>query len=87
LLEAMAAGIPVVATSVDGIKEVVLDGECGILVPPKNPEAIAAAIIQIVEQPQLAKNLVTNGLLRAKLFDIQEHLMKLDNLYTSLLRV
>jgi L-malate glycosyltransferase len=87
LLEAMSAGIPVVATSVDGIKEVVLDGECGILVPPKNSEAIAAAVIQIVEQPQLAKNLVEHGLLRAKLFDIQEHLMKLDNLYTSLLRV
>jgi L-malate glycosyltransferase len=87
LLEAMAAGVPVVATCVDGIKEVVIDGECGLLIPPKNPEAIAAAVIKIIEQPQLAKNLVEQGLLRAKLFDIQEHLLKLDKLYTSLLRV
>jgi len=86
LLEAMAAGVPVVATNVHGIKEVVIDGESGILIPPKNPEAIAEAVIKIIDQPQVAKNLIEKGLQRARLFDIQEHLMKLDNLYTSLLR-
>lgn len=85
LLEAMAAGVPVVATNVDGIKEVVVNGESGILVPPKNPEAIADAVINIIEHPKLAASLVDGGIKRAKLFDIQEHLMKLDSLYTSLL--
>jgi glycosyltransferase involved in cell wall biosynthesis len=85
LLEAMAAGVPVVATNVHGIKEVVLDGESGILIPPKNPEAIAEAIMKIIEQPQLAKTLIEKGSKRARLFDIQEHLMKLENFYTSLL--
>jgi len=85
LLEAMAAGVPIVATNVDGIKEVVINGESGILVPPKNPEAIAEAVMQIINNPQLKKKFIEAGLKRAQLFDIKEHIMKLDNLYTNLL--
>jgi glycosyltransferase involved in cell wall biosynthesis len=85
LLEAMAAGIPVIASNVDGIKEVVVDGESGILVPPKNSDAIADAVFKIIEQPQLASNLVEEGLLRAKLFDVNSHLKNLENFYYSLL--
>lgn len=85
LLEAMAAGIPVVATKVDGIKEVIVDGDCGILIPPKNPEAIADAILNIIENPQLVEKLVDAGVKRSKLFDIREHVMKLDNFYANLL--
>lgn len=85
LLEAMAAGIPVVATNVNGIKEVIVNMKSGLLVPPKNPEAIADAVIKIVENPQLAKELAEEGLKRARLFDIKDHLIKLDHLYTNLL--
>ena len=87
LLEAMASQVPVVATNVDGIKEVIIDRESGILVPPKNPEAIANAVMKIFENPQLAENLVEQGLKRSKLFDIQEHVMKIENLYKNLLGV
>jgi len=87
LLEAMAAGIPVIATSVHGIKEVVIDGKSGILIPPRNPEAIANAVSRLIEDPQLGKDLVEEGFKRARLFDIQEHLLKLENLYNSLLGV
>ena len=87
LLEAMASGVPVVATDVDGIKEVILNSECGILVPPKNPEALADAVIKIIENPQLSKSLIDDGLKRVKLFNVQEHVMKLDNLYTNLLGI
>lgn len=87
LLEAMAAGVPVIATNVDGIKEVIIHGESGILVPPKNPEAIANAVINIIENPQIAGDLIEQGFKRSKLFDIQEHLLKLENLYKSLLGV
>lgn len=85
LLEAMASGVPVIATDVDGIKEVVSNDESGILVPPKNPEALANAIVRIIEDTELRKKMIAEGLIRAKLFDIQEHIMKLDNLYNSLL--
>lgn len=87
LLEAMASGVPVVATNVDGIKEVVIDGESGILIPPRSPEAIANAIVKIIENPQLAGDLVEAGFKRSKLFDIQAHVMKIDELYINLLGV
>lgn len=87
LLEAMAAGIPVIATNVDGIKEVVIDGESGILIPARNPEAIADAVLKLIENPQLADKLVDAGLKRSKSFDIKEHVMKLENFYVNLLRV
>jgi glycosyltransferase involved in cell wall biosynthesis len=85
LLEAMAAGIPVVASDVDGIREVIIQGESGILIPPKNPDALASAVIQLIENPQLVKSLVENGFKRAQLFDVQEHVMKLESLYSNLL--
>lgn len=87
ILEAMAMGIPVVATDVDGIKEVVLNGESGILVPPKNHEAIANAVNYLIENLQVRERLITAGKKRAGLFDVQDHLMKLDKLYTGLLRI
>ncbi|MGB5530357.1 MAG: glycosyltransferase family 4 protein, partial [Ignavibacteriaceae bacterium] len=87
LLEAMASGVPVIASNVDGIKEVVTNMKSGILVPPKNPEAIANAVVKIIENPLLSKNLIDEGYKRAKLFDVQEHITKLDNLYTNLLGI
>ena len=85
LLEAMASGVPVIASNVDGIKEVIQDDINGILVQPRNPEAIAIALTRLIENHQLYNQLVEEGLKRARVFDIHEHLMKLDNLYSSLL--
>jgi glycosyltransferase involved in cell wall biosynthesis len=51
LIEAMGIGVPVVSTSISGIPELIRDGENGLLIPPKDPEAIANALIYIFEHP------------------------------------
>jgi glycosyltransferase involved in cell wall biosynthesis len=53
VLEAMAAGLPVVATDVGGVHEVVLDGETGRLVPPGDVRALAAALSEMVDDAEL----------------------------------
>jgi glycosyltransferase involved in cell wall biosynthesis len=86
ILEAMAMGIPVVATNVDGIKEVLINDESGILIPPKNPEAIANVVNYLIDNPQIRERFSKEGKKRASLFDIKDHLIKLDKLYSDLLR-
>lgn len=58
LIEAMELGLPIVASNVGGIPDVVVDGESGILVPEKNPEALADAFKRIAENPTLIQNLL-----------------------------
>jgi glycosyltransferase involved in cell wall biosynthesis len=63
LLEAMLAGLPVVASRVSSIPEVVLDGDTGVLVPPDDPAALAAAIGRVLREPG---DLGAAGLARAR---------------------
>jgi sugar transferase (PEP-CTERM/EpsH1 system associated) len=57
ITEAMATRVPVVATNVGGTPELVLDGRTGLLVPPGDPEAMAAAIVRVLNDSTLAKQL------------------------------
>jgi glycosyltransferase involved in cell wall biosynthesis len=57
LVEAMALGKPIIATNVGGVPEVIEDGINGLLVPPMSPERVAQAIMQLLNEPQLAKRL------------------------------
>jgi glycosyltransferase involved in cell wall biosynthesis len=61
LLEAMAAGVPVVATSVGGIPEIATNGETALLVRPHDPDAMASAIILVLSNAQLSQALVRNA--------------------------
>jgi glycosyltransferase involved in cell wall biosynthesis len=61
ILEAMAAGLPVVATDVGGIAESVIDGETGLLVPPGDPGALAAALDRLLADSALRQRLGAAG--------------------------
>ena len=60
-IEALAAGRPMVATDVDGAPEVVVHEKTGLLVPPANPAALAAAIERLLDDPALASRLARDG--------------------------
>jgi glycosyltransferase involved in cell wall biosynthesis len=64
-LEAMAAGRPVVASAVDSIPEIVVDGETGILVPPGDPGALAAALVKLAGDRELRARMGERGRHRA----------------------
>lgn len=53
VLEAQAAGLPVVSTPTGGIAEIVRDGETGLLIPPRDPEAMASAVARLLDDPEL----------------------------------
>jgi glycosyltransferase involved in cell wall biosynthesis len=65
VIEAQAAGVPVVATAVGGIKETVVDGETGLLVPLRDPQALAAAIRRLLDHPDEATRLAAEARRRA----------------------
>jgi glycosyltransferase involved in cell wall biosynthesis len=65
VLEAMAQTRPVVATSVGGTPELVVDGETGLLVPPRNVDALAAALRELLDDPERARQLGEAGRARA----------------------
>ena len=61
ILEAMAAALPVVASSVGGVAEAVDEGETGFLVPPRDPVLLAAALERLLDDSTLRRRLGANG--------------------------
>lgn len=61
LIEANACGKPVIGSRIGGIKYVIKDGETGLLVPPGDPDALADAIIHLLENPSLARMMGKKG--------------------------
>ena len=61
IMEAMASGVPVVATDVGGVPDLVADGETGVLVPAGDPHALAEAITMLHSDPGLRRRLATAG--------------------------
>jgi glycosyltransferase involved in cell wall biosynthesis len=82
LIEAQSAGLPAVATNVGGIPDVLIDGETGFLVPPKNPKALADAILKMLKNPQIAVDTAEKGYKRvSENFTVSKVTDKLENLY------
>jgi len=87
LLESMAAGVPVVATRVGGSPEVVEDGVTGLIVPPRDADGLARAILRLQEDRDLAVRVGRAGRARVvERFSIDEMVRQTEQLYASLLR-
>ncbi len=81
ILEAMAAGVPVVATDVSGSREVVIPNQTGILVPPGDPAAIAQAAIGVLAEKARAQKMAANALSQAARFTIQNAIPCYETVY------
>jgi glycosyltransferase involved in cell wall biosynthesis len=87
VLEAMASARPVVATNVGGVHEVLRDGETGLLVPPGDPAALAAALQRLVSDRALATRLGAAGRARVEAaFTIEQMVRRIEHLYSELAR-
>jgi glycosyltransferase involved in cell wall biosynthesis len=81
-IESLAAERPLVATNVDGTPEVVVDGKTGLLVPPGDPQKLAAAILQLLRQPELGRRLARAGReWVATQFSQEQQIQKTQELY------
>ncbi|MBM4434173.1 MAG: glycosyltransferase family 4 protein [Chloroflexi bacterium] len=86
LLEAMAAGRAVVASDIHGYKKVVQRSVTGLLVEPKDPEALCRALTQLVDDPSLRERLGQAGAARAREFDWEHVARQLVGVYEEVVR-
>ncbi|MCX5695664.1 MAG: lipopolysaccharide heptosyltransferase II [Candidatus Omnitrophica bacterium] len=66
IIEAQAAGVPVVATEVGGVVDIIEDGRTGLMVPPSDPQSMAEAVIKIFKDPSLARSLAEAAYTKVK---------------------
>jgi glycosyltransferase involved in cell wall biosynthesis len=86
ILEAMAAGKPVIATNIGGTNEAVIDGQTGLLVPPADPPALAAAIRKLIENPLLAGKLAAAGKEQVQReFSVETMICRVTQVYDEIL--
>lgn len=86
LLEAMAAGCPVVATEIDGMGETVRNEETGLLVKPEEPDELAQAVIKVLSEEVETRKMIqkARGIVK-KRFDRSHMVEEIDKLYTNLM--
>jgi phosphatidylinositol alpha-mannosyltransferase len=81
LVEAMAAGLPVIASGIAGYTEVVRAGVDGLLVKPRDPAALAGAVTRVLDEPGLAEQLTEAGHDRARSFDWAVAAARIEEIY------
>jgi glycosyltransferase involved in cell wall biosynthesis len=82
--QAMAAGVPIVATAVDGAAEAIAHGETGWLCAPGDVTALARACTSMLQQPQLAREMGARATPRAQLFAQERMVASLESFYAEL---
>ncbi len=83
ILEAMGAGVPVVATKAGGIVDIIENKKNGLLVPAGNADALAKSIIEVLDHPAMAAKLKRGGLERVKDFDWEKVIKEIEKVYSE----
>lgn len=82
MVEALAMGVPVISTNISGIPELIGDRETGLLVPPRDPQTLARAIRELIENPKLGDELSRKGQEFVKReFDAKRNILALKKLF------
>jgi glycosyltransferase involved in cell wall biosynthesis len=87
LIEAMAAGRPVITTDDGAAPEIVHDGQQGLLIPPGDEKALARAILRLIDDPALAKRLARSGLERSQDFTVEAMAKRFEAFYEAVVRL
>jgi glycosyltransferase involved in cell wall biosynthesis len=86
VLEAMASGVPVVASRIGGVDEIIVDGQTGILFTPGDPRALSKALVTLIKDKQRAKEMGAAGKrLVMEKFQLKTTVQQINNLYYQLL--
>ncbi len=85
ILEAMALGLPIVASRVRGLPEIITDGENGFLVEPKNSAQLAQKIIQLLENPALRQNISDANKKKSQQYDWERVIDAMETIYSQVL--
>jgi glycosyltransferase involved in cell wall biosynthesis len=83
ILEAMLAGVPIVATSVGGVPDIIEHGISGLLIPPHNPVALAQSILELSSSNLLCRRLSNGAILRSKEFSPEAHFHRMMKVYNT----
>lgn len=83
LLEAAACGLPIAATAAGGIPEIIEDGRTGLLAPSRDPEALAAALERLLDEPALAARLASAGREGLGRFSLSRMAARIEEVYDA----
>lgn len=84
ILEAMSASVPVVATRISEVPEIIQDGENGYMVDVKNPAMLAERALLAMTNPKVRELFIRNGLVKAEEFGVQAMVKKYEQLYSEI---
>jgi glycosyltransferase involved in cell wall biosynthesis len=84
ILESMASHIPVIATDVPGTRDLIVNGQNGLLVPPTDPDGLAKAVLSLMNNPALKQSLAKAALITVWQFSMDRVATRYAELYDSL---
>lgn len=87
VLESLSAGVPVVATSVGGVPEMVEDGVSGLLIPPRDPAALAKALLRVLAMDSAQRlEMTAQGRQSVNRFSMESHVQQITGIYDEVLK-